>query len=266
MKPLAQAARIDERTPTRRFADQPQRGPVSCDGGIREALQEGRFAVYAQPIVELQSGETVHHELLIRLCTADGRIVSSDLFLPVAEELSLLRRIDRWMLGHTALLAGCGIPVAVNLSAQSLAQPWLIGEFRAELSRAGADPSLIIVALTETALHANGRSAQGFARGLRSLGGRIALLGFDPGRGDLSSATGLPVDLLALGCELLQRKAGRRFVREVVDLARESGRRTVAEGVEDEPTLRMLRELGVDYAQGHEIAEPGPIHEIVAGT
>lgn len=224
--------------------------------------------VYAQPVVDLRSGDVSHHQLLIRMCAEDGSIVSPGSFLPV--DFSVIEDIDRWMLGQAATLSSCGIPVALHLSAQSVAQAWLLDCFREEIALMAADPSLLVVELTEAALLTNERVSRGFVRGANDLGARIALADFGLGSGDVSYMKGLPIDLLTIAyrfaADLANNEANQRVVRAAINVARKLGQATVAKGVDDERTLGMLCELGVDYALGPHIGEPAPIHQALAGA
>ena len=129
---------------------------VSWVGRVRDALAKRRFVVYAQPIVEVATRAVVRHELLIRMLDDSGKIIAPGLFLPAAEKYGLVADIDRWMLGQAVELAAEGHAVAVNLSAYSVGAPRILATIEAALQRTGADPSLIVVELTETALLEDG--------------------------------------------------------------------------------------------------------------
>jgi PAS domain S-box-containing protein len=236
---------------------------VSWRRRIRDALANGTLLVHAQPIVDLVTGEVVHSELLVRMRGKDGAITGPSHFLPVAEESSLIQDIDRWMIGQAAKLAGEGVSVTVNLSAQTVVQSRAVDDVRCAIRRAGADPSLIVFELTETTLLSDRRRAERFAAATRELGCRLALDDFGTGYGGFTYLKCLPVDYLKIDREFVQdvceNAASRHVVRAVVSLARSFGQHTIAEGVEDGRSFDMLRELGVDYAQGHFVGRPGPI-------
>jgi PAS domain S-box-containing protein len=119
---------------------------------IRAALDEDRFVLHAQPIVDMTTGETVQHELLIRMLGEDGAVIPPGAFLPVAEEHGLIGEIDRWVIRRAIALAGQGHAVELNISAQSLGDPGLAAVVARELEVAGADPGLLVFELTETSL------------------------------------------------------------------------------------------------------------------
>ena len=240
---------------------------LSMVARIRAALAEERFVLHAQPIVDLASGRTVQHELLIRMFEVDGRVVQPCEFLPAAERHGLIVDIDRWVAGQAIGLAAKGHPVELNLSAHSISAPGLLVDFREELGRTGADPSLIVVELTETALVDDEQAAELFIERMRALGCKLALDDFGTGYGGFSYLKRLPVNYLKIDMEFVHdlpvNEASQHVVKAVVSLARGFGQATVAEGVEDERTLDLLRDFGVDHAQGYAIARPRPVGEVL---
>jgi PAS domain S-box-containing protein len=240
---------------------------ISWIGRLRAALAEDRFELYAQPIVDLATGATVQHELLIRLRDEDGTLVAPGQFLPTAERFGLIGEIDQWVATQGIGYAACGHPVELNLSAQSLSNPDLLNVIRAELRRTGADPELLAFEITETALVQDAAAAEWFITRLRELGCRVALDDFGTGYGGFTYLKRLPIDDLKIDIEfvgdLTESAASQEVVRAVVSLARGFGQRTVAEGVEDTETIDLLRELGVDCAQGFAIARPAPVADVL---
>lgn len=239
---------------------------VTWAGRVREALDKDGFEIHAQPIICLKSGETKSHELLIRMLDEHGAAVAPGLFLPAAEETGLITEVDHWMMRGAARIAAAGNPVHLNISAVSITEPELVGRFAAALGETGADASLITIELTETAVLANEAEAELFIDKMHQLGYRFALDDFGTGYGSFTYLKRLHVDLLKIDMEFVQdltdNEASRHVVRAIVSLAHGFGQQTVAEGVEDEPTLQILQELGVDYAQGYEIGRPAPAREI----
>jgi PAS domain S-box-containing protein len=234
---------------------------------IHGALADDRFVLYAQPIIDLESGATVQHELLIRMLDEAGRLVAPGLFLPVAEEYGLIREIDRWVIRQAVALAAAGHPLEVNLSAESLGDPSLLGYVEQELTRTGADPAKLVFELTETALLRDEDAACSFIEGVDRLGSHVALDDFGTGYGGFTYLKRLPIDYLKIDIEFVRdlphNLASRHVVRAVVSLARDFGLRTVAEGVEDDQTLALLREHGVDFAQGFGIGRPAPVADVL---
>jgi PAS domain S-box-containing protein len=234
---------------------------------LHEALQERRFELFAQPIIDLTTGATVSHELLLRMRERDGGMRLPGAFLPAAERCGLIRELDRWVIGEAAKLAGEGHHVELNLSAASLGDPGLYEDFADALIQHSAEPANIGVELTETAIMQDEELAGTFIERLGTLGCELALDDFGTGFGGFGYLKRLPVDFLKIDIEFVRdlrtNMASRHVVQAVVGLAAAFGHRTVAEGVEDEQTLDMVREMGVDLAQGYGIGRPAPLSETV---
>lgn len=232
---------------------------------LHEALQEHRFELFAQPIVEVASGAVVSHELLLRMRERDGGIRTPASFLAVAESCGLISEIDRWVVGEAARLAGDGHRVEFNLSAASLGDPALFEHLAEAVTKNDADPSQIVIELTETALMQEQAIARTFVERVRAMGCKVALDDFGTGFGGFSYLKRLPVDYLKIDTEFVQdlcsSAASRHVVKAVVGLAQAFGQRTIAEGVEDDQTLEMVRAMGVDYAQGFRLGCPAPLSQ-----
>jgi PAS domain S-box-containing protein len=231
---------------------------------IRGALADDGFLLYAQPIIDLASGEAVQRELLIRMRDPDGEgVLAPGTFLPAAEEYGFIADIDRWVIARSAEIAAAGRAVELNISAASLGDPDLI-EFIAEaMERTGADPTKMVFEITETTLVSDQTSAREFVTALHELGCKVALDDFGTGYGGFTYLKQLPIDYLKIDIEfvrdLAHSMASRKVVEVIVNLAHGFELKTVAEGVEDEPTLALLRTLGVDYAQGYHLGRPAPL-------
>lgn len=233
---------------------------------ITRALTEDRFVLHAQPIIDILTGEVVQRELLLRMREPDGRLAGPGTFLPVAEEYGLIGDIDRWVIAQGAEMAARGIPVEVNVSGSSLGDHHMLDHIRACLTRSGADPRLMVFELTETAFVSDAETAGGFATGLHELGCKLALDDFGAGYGSFTYLKQLPIDYLKIDIEFVRdiavNSASRHLVEAVVGIAKAFGLETVGEGVEDAESLRILRELGVDYAQGFHLGRPAPLESL----
>ena len=231
-------------------------------GRINDAIEQDRLVLHAQPIIDLATGTTVQHELLIRMLDTDGSPIPPGLFLPAAERYGLIREIDRWVVRRGTELAAEGHAVELNVSAESLGDPEFATLVERELEESGVDCSLIVIELTETALLRDEAAGRAFIERVQALGCRLALDDFGTGYGGFTYLKRLDVDYLKIDIEFVRdlprNAASRHVVRAVVNLAQGFGLKTVAEGVEDEETLELLLELGVDYAQGYHIGRPAP--------
>ncbi|MHB8233189.1 MAG: EAL domain-containing protein, partial [Solirubrobacteraceae bacterium] len=231
---------------------------------IRDALACDRFVLYAQPIIDLESNQVVQRELLIRMREPDSTdVVGPAAFLPVAEELGLIREIDRWVVDQAVEIAATGLSVELNVSAHSICDTDLLAHIERAILRNGADPKTLVFEITETALVSDRVAAEAFVGRLHRLGCRVALDDFGTGFGSFTYLKQLRVDYLKIDREFVldieRNAASRRVVEAVVGLASGFGLKTVAEGIEDERTLALLRELGVDYGQGFLIGRPAPL-------
>jgi PAS domain S-box-containing protein len=232
-------------------------------GRIRDALDEDRFVLYAQPIVDLMTGQTVQHELLLRMRSEDGEIIAPGAFLPAAERYGLISEIDRWVIRQAVQIAAQGVPTEFNLSGRSIGDPDILRELATAVQDSGVDPSLLVVEVTETAFVGQTEAGRAFAERVRELGCRLALDDFGTGFSSLSYLKHLPADHLKIDIDfvrdLTSSETDARVVRGIVALAREFNQTTIAEGVEDEETLLMLRDMGVDLAQGYLFGRPAPM-------
>jgi PAS domain S-box-containing protein len=232
-------------------------------GKIRDGLDNARIVAFAQPIVLLETGEVTHHELLVRMLDECDRPILPGSFLSIAEEFGLIVEIDELMARRAVGLAARGHRVNLNLSAASVARPGMSAFIGGEMERLGADPSLLTVELTETALIKNDKAARSFVEGLAQMGCKFALDDFGTGYGGFTYLKQLPIDYLKIDMEfvrdLTSNEGSQRVVRAVVDLARGFGQSTVAEGIEDEGTRDLLAGMGVDFGQGYLFGQPEPV-------
>ena len=230
---------------------------------IREALEHGRLELHSQPIVDLASGEIVQRELLIRMRDEAGELVPPGMFLPAAEEHGLIEDIDRWVLSQAVQLAARGEAVEVNVSAASMSRPAFLTAVERELERSGADPACLVFEITETALMRQMDLGVAFAERLASLGCRFALDDFGTGYASFTYLKRLPVHYLKIDRdfvrELVASPRDRHVVQAIVNLASGFEAQTIAEGVEDAETLKLLSACGVDYAQGFHLGRPAPL-------
>jgi PAS domain S-box-containing protein len=235
-------------------------------GRIRDALDDKRLVLYAQPIIDVQSRAVVAHELLLRMLDREGAIIAPIRFLPAAEQYGLIEEIDRWVLAQAITLAGRGYKVHFNISAKSLGSRELIADLQNGLHDTGAALGLLVCEITETALAGDETVAEAFVHELRELGCEIALDDFGIGYGGFAYLKRLPITVLKIDIDfvrdLVANPQNQHVVKAIVNLAQGFGRQTVAEGVEDQATLELLEEYGVDYAQGYAIGRPAPIDTV----
>ena len=234
---------------------------VEWSSRIREAIASDQFTLHAQPIVDLKSGAVVQEELLIRMKGTDGELIMPGEFLPQAERFGLAPEIDRWVVSKAAAMAKHR-RVEVNLSAKSIGDPTLPGFIELELMAAGADPANVVFEITETAAAEDFGQARKLAERLERLGCGFALDDFGTGFGSFTYLKHLPLNFIKIDIDfvrgLTDDAADRQVVNAIVGVARNFGIETIAEGVESAEALTLLKEMGVDYAQGFHIGRPAP--------
>jgi diguanylate cyclase (GGDEF)-like protein/PAS domain S-box-containing protein len=238
---------------------------------IRNGLQEDRFVLHAQPIVDLGDPDAARRfELLIRLRSESGELISPGVFLPVAERFDLIGDIDRWVLRRAARLLGQlrdrgdDSKLSVNLSARSIDLE-MLDLLRSALDRSNGDPRNLTVEITETAAISDLERARAFARGLASMGCRLALDDFGSGFSSFHYLKHLDFDEIKIDGEYVQDMATsdthQLLVRSLVDIARGLGKEVTAEFVSDERTVELLAGYGVRWGQGFHLGRPAPLDE-----
>jgi PAS domain S-box-containing protein len=229
---------------------------------LREAMLEDRLLAYSQPIVD-RAGRVVQEELLVRLEDRDGTVQLPSEFLPEAERSGLIVEIDRWMSAQGLRLARSGRNVEVNLSSKSIQDDAFLAELSDAIRSAGVSARRLVFEITETTALHNPDATTEFAERLDRLGCLFALDDFGTGFGSLTHLRRLPIQMLKIDISFVRgirdNAADRTLVRGVASIARELGMQTIAEGVEDAVTYRVLGDYGIDRAQGFLIARPSPV-------
>ena len=242
-------------------------------GRLRRALAREELVLHYQPIVSLRDGRVSHHEALVRLTDGPhGRLLAPASFLPAAERYGLIGDIDRMVLAKVAAVladrggsrgARGGARIAVNLSALSVSDARMLPHIERLLARHRVSPARLVIELTETASISDMEQAQAFCAGAQALGCAVALDDFGTGFGALHYLKHLRFSYLKIDggfiSSLTRSRHDQLVVRALVGLARGMGFSTIAEFVRDRPTLELLRELGVDYAQGFHLGRPRPV-------
>jgi len=255
-----------------------KRGQVQWVPRLREALANDHFTLFAQviaPVVE-SSNRQPHQEVLLRLRDEQGSLVPPVRFIPAAERFQLMPEVDRWVVTTTLGLLGdrrwrdAAIESvwSVNLSGQSLSDERFHQFLIDELERHDFPYSSLCFEVTETAAVENHRAATALITRLKALGVSFALDDFGSGLSSFAYLKSLPVDTLKIDGNFVKGLAVDPFSRATVEAVNRIGKvmglRTVAEFVEDDATLAVLRDLGVDYAQGYGLGKPQPIERVLA--
>ncbi len=226
------------------------------------------FALHFQPIVSLDDRRVCHHEALLRLADEpDGALVAPGHFLPAAERYGLVGAIDRMVVervaARLALERDAGrARIAVNVSALSVIDQTMLAHIESCLQWHAVEPARLVVEVTETAVISDMAAATRFCAGVLTLGCGLALDDFGAGFGSFQYLRHLPFSHLKIDGQFISQlpacKTDRLLVSALAGLVRGMGAKTIAEFVGDEATIRVLRECGVDYAQGFAIGRPQP--------
>jgi diguanylate cyclase (GGDEF)-like protein/PAS domain S-box-containing protein len=239
---------------------------------LKLALDENRFVLYSQPVVQVAAPTAgpAMQEVLLRLHDEDGTLVPPGAFLPAAERYGLMPAIDRWVVRTTlqwlathAESPGLAELYTINLSGHSLNDAPFLGFVLRELESSGVDSSRVAFEITESAAVAALDSAISIITTLKDKGCRFLLDDFGSGWSSFTYLKNLPVDFLKIDGGLVRDMADdlldEAMVRSINEIGHVMGITTIAEFVESEAVLERLAILGVDYAQGYAIGRPAPI-------
>lgn len=261
---------------------------------LRLALEQERFIFLVQPIVPLaalptQESEIVERqgwrvngagtqgleylfEVLIRMVGKDGQLISPGVFVPLAERVGMMSKIDLWAVNHLlrylASIKGLAAPIAfnVNLSNLTLVDPEALGLIEAAVRDSGVPPRQLVFEITETSELTSLHTARKFISSLKKLGCRFALDDFGTGFSSFTHLRHLPVDIVKIEGSFIEGLSGseldRKMVASITQLAQSLHMQVVGEHVDSFATLTALRESGADYAQGNYLGEPRPLRSV----
>lgn len=235
---------------------------------ILKALENDRFKLFYQTIVnvDMNAGLRTHSwELLLRMIDDNGNIIPPGMFLGVAERFSLAPRIDRWVIrnafdwlnenSHGALLFEC---ISINLSGLSIGDYKFLDFIEQQSTRLKVPANKICFEITESAVV--GDDAIAFLQRLKDLGFQIALDDFGRGHSSFGYLENLPVDYIKIDGTFVKdielSESHEAFVRAINSVGKAMKKATVAEFVESSKAMKILADIGVDYAQGYFIAKP----------
>jgi diguanylate cyclase (GGDEF)-like protein len=223
---------------------------------VTAALDDNRMHLALQPIVSIATGETAHHECLLRIEQLDGTITSAGEFIAVAEQLGLSRLIDQRTLELTVdlLKRRPQLSLALNVSGLTANSPdWLVALQKLTGGRRALTGRLIIE-ITETAAISDLDQTIAFVDTLKELGCKVAIDDFGAGYTSFKNLKSLAVDMVKIDGTFIKNLATDSndmvFIRALRDLAGTFGMETVAEWVQDARTVELLREAGITYMQG----------------
>lgn len=238
---------------------------------IMAAFKEDRFEPFFQPILDLRDSGVHHYEVLARMRDEQGGILLPGAFIDIAERFGLIGGIDRVIIEkamrkQAELKAqGRNLSFAMNLSGKDLVDESLLTFIRSKINETGADPNSLIFEITETAAISDLERARQFVKSLKETGCHFSLDDFGVGFTSFIYLKELKVDFIKIDGSFVRKlnenPDDQVFVRALTEVARGLKIKTIAEFVETEEVLRLLKRLGADYAQGYLIGKPAPIIE-----
>jgi diguanylate cyclase (GGDEF)-like protein len=252
--------------------DQDSRARLSLMGELRRAVEHDELVLHYQPKVHLADPRELAVEALVRWMHPARGLVAPSEFIPFAEQTGFIRAITQWVLARAVRQCaqwrrdGLRMNVSINISARDLLTPDLTERFAQLLAEQECSAAWIGLEITESAiLDDPGQALRNLER-LHALGCRISIDDYGTGYSSLAYLKRLPVNELKIDRSfvmgMVNDSSDAVIVRSTIDLAHNMGLSVVAEGVEDEATLRRLRELGCDMVQGYHLSRPLPPEEL----
>jgi len=243
---------------------------------VDDALARGHLRLRCQPIVPVKPGGGLqpHYEVLLGVHSGTSEPLPVAEFIEAAERYRRMRAVDRWVTqtvmewiaahrAHMPMLHG----FAVNLSGQTASDPGFVEFVRDQFQRTGIDPAWLSFEVTETAAVSDLSTSAGIIWDLKSMGCKVALDDFGSGLASYSYLKELPVDWLKIDGVFVRRITSSRedlaVVKSINEIGHFLGKKTIAEYVADQKILRLIRVIGVDYAQGFGISPPLLMDELL---
>ncbi len=242
---------------------------LEAAAGIRAAIKENRLVLYAQEIRPVQNGSS-HYEILVRFIDEQGQLKAPAAIIQAAERFGLMGEIDRWVVRHSfkAARTSAALGFSINLSGQSLADESFSDFIRQELAALPLDTRRICFEITETAAISHLSIATQFIREMKALGFSFSLDDFGSGMSSFAYLKHLPIDYIKIDGvfvrDIVSDPLDRAFVQSINHIGRVMGKKTIAEFVENDAILDILKLIGVDFAQGYGISQPEPLEQLLA--
>lgn len=245
---------------------------LRMESDLRMAQERNEFFVNYQPIVALDSFRVCGFEALVRWQHPERGLISPQDFIPVAEEAGQILQIGQWVLREAChqikrwqdkFPADESLYMTVNLSAKQFAQPDLIDQVSAILAATGLDPNYLKLEITESVLMDDFESAAAMLFQLRALGVRLSIDDFGTGYSSLTYLHRFPIDTLKIDRSFVAvlDKDNLEIVRTILNLAENLGMDVVAEGVETQEQMSLLRNLSCQSGQGYFFSKPMTVAE-----
>jgi diguanylate cyclase (GGDEF)-like protein len=243
---------------------------------LSAALWDEQFFLLYQPIFDLPSQSVIGAEALIRWRHPARGVVPPDEFIPLAEETGLIVPIGRWVIEEACSQAaawraqGRDIGISVNVSARQLGEDGFATDVRRALSGSGIEPSSLTLEVTETTIMRDVAAACERLQEIKELGVRIAIDDFGTGYASLSHLQQMPVDVLKVDrsfvAALDDGGQSRELLEAILGVAQALSLSVIAEGIETDPQMTTIQEIGCEMAQGFLMGSPGPAETLESLT
>jgi diguanylate cyclase (GGDEF)-like protein len=243
----------------------PERGQTTS-ARIRDALTHNRLSLATQPIRSLASGGIERYELFLRMTGDEGQLLPAASFIEVAERSGMVQELDRWVVARALEMmaererSGDPVSLHMNISGASMTDLSVLEFIERRLDEGEADPARCTFEITQTSPVDDYEAAGAFADRLTEFGCEVAIDDYGTGFSTFAYLKKFPFDVIKIDGTFIRdmprNDADQLTVKAIVEIARGLGKRTIAEFVEDEDTARMLREYGVDMAQGFHLGRP----------
>lgn len=248
------------------------RQSINTSQKIRKAITEDRMVLFFQPIFDVKNNRVSYYEALVRLRETDGRIVGPHTFIPALESAGEMHLLDRWII-KLAIHALHNHPelnhIAINLSAQAFKDENLVPTILENLKSTGVNPKRITFELTESASLFNLQITQKVIADLHNLGCSFSVDDFGSGFSSFAYLKDLPADYIKLDGSFIQNlhrdQIDQTLVKSMIQVIQALGKKAVAEFVENEAILEILKNMGVDFVQGYHIGHPMPVEQLLPG-
>lgn len=232
---------------------------------LHKALERGEFSLRYQPIYSIESNSIVGFEALLRWEDPEKGLVSPASFMPILEELGLIREVGAWVMENAFRKAKewgdkYGIHVSVNISPRQFAERNFVNKVLDIAEKTETESSKLVLEITETSLMKNPEESVKTLKRLKAKGFRVAVDDFGTGYSSLAYLKKLPIDIIKVDMTFTQSmvnsEVDRSIVKAVIDLARYLGLDSLAEGIETREQLEMLKFMGCKLAQGYLFGKP----------
>ena len=247
---------------------------LTIEQELQHGLERGELRLYYQPLVNLETGDMVGAEALLRWDHPERGVLTPDQFLPVAEESGLIVQVGAWVVGEACRRlrdwdrrnGGSTFGLAVNLSSRELTHPDVVSTVLNAVRRSALDPRRLTIEVTESTAMADRDSGFRALRELNAAGVRIAIDDFGTGYSSLDHLREMPADILKIDRSFVAGMAGdspdNALVAAAVAMGRALELQVVAEGIETAEQVADLREFGCPLGQGYLFARPLPPDEL----